>query len=218
MHYSLFFGLNFLRKVKMKIIQKIKKTLEYQSGFLCSAHLNALNDINADLRQGLNISLPWKAFEKISVGLKGVEPAGNNTSFQVTAGAVTYIKRRIEAILQEEKKIINLTQHQASVEQKKAGVTDLLNNKILKKLLTFNNAPTKNQMLARANEIAKIAKKAKTSHAMIGGAPFFMSFLERALVKQNIQPLYAFTKRTVTEENGVKKSIFRHEAFIKVEI
>lgn len=113
-------------------------------------------------------------------------------------------------------KIINLTQHNSSAEQKEAGVFDL-NTPVLNNLLTFNSIPTKGELEVRAVSIARMATESGAKKAMIGGAPFFMSFLEKELVKANIRPLYAFTKRVVTEVDGVKKSIFKHEGFVEVD-
>jgi hypothetical protein len=56
--------------------------------------------------------------------------------------------------------------------------------------------------------------------AMIGGAPFFMSTLEKTLKEYGIKPLYAFSKRESVEENEngiiIKKSIFKHIGFVEV--
>lgn len=55
---------------------------------------------------------------------------------------------------------------------------------------------------------------------MIGGAPYLMPILEKALAKYGIQILYSFTKRETvekTDENGnvVKTAIFRHVGFVE---
>ena len=61
----------------------------------------------------------------------------------------------------------------------------------------------------------------KTFHikAMIGGAPYLMSELEKELWYRGIEPVYAFTKRESVEsvdENGnvTKTAIFKHAGFV----
>ena len=54
---------------------------------------------------------------------------------------------------------------------------------------------------------------------MIGGAPFFMSYLETALKSANIRPLYAFTARDSVDaeqaDGSVKKvAVFKHIGFV----
>ena len=55
---------------------------------------------------------------------------------------------------------------------------------------------------------------------MIGGAPFFMGPLERALRENGITPLYAFSKREAADikqaDGSIKKTqIFRHVGFVE---
>lgn len=114
--------------------------------------------------------------------------------------------------------MINLTQHNATADQLAVGVVDLTGDKLarLKELLTFDVAPSYSEMRERADEIAQIAKSTGETGAMIGGAPFFMQFLERALFAVGIRPFYAFSKRCVIKDaDGVKERIvFKHETFI----
>lgn len=113
--------------------------------------------------------------------------------------------------------MINLTQHQATTEQLAVGVIDLTGQQLalVKALLTFDEIPTESEMKERAYQIAEIARNHGVS-AMIGGAPFFMSYLERALHKAGVSPYYAFSKRCVIKEvDGVKERIiFKHEGFV----
>ena len=57
---------------------------------------------------------------------------------------------------------------------------------------------------------------------MIGGAPYFMSTLEKKLKEYGIKPLYSFSKRIVEESEDkdtgevVKKTIFKHLGFVEV--
>jgi len=112
--------------------------------------------------------------------------------------------------------VLNLTQHVASKAQKKAGVIDLpeAERTTLQGLLTFDTIPAKGHLAKTARAIAKLAAEHDVETAMIGGAPFFMGHLERALEAVEIQPVYAFSKRVAVETDGVKKSIFVHEGFV----
>ena len=127
--------------------------------------------------------------------------------------------------------IINLTQHTATAEQMKSGVTDLTGDAaaIVRHLLTFDDIPTGADMDYRATKIAVIAGERLAAEdrdtddterlAMIGGAPFFMTSLERALRWADIRPVYAFSVRDSVEQpdgnGGVRKiNTFRHAGFV----
>lgn len=121
--------------------------------------------------------------------------------------------------------IVNLTQHNATNEQIDAGVfnVDYDHNELdyLRSLLTFDSIPTIEDMQQRADEIAKIALRTNAKKAMIGGAPFFMGYLETALKSVGIQPLYAFSQRVsveTTAEDGTvtKQNVFKHMGFVEV--
>jgi len=84
-------------------------------------------------------------------------------------------------------KILNLTQHPASSEQRQAGVIDLppeLKRK-LAEFLTFEELPRRNEIRLRAEKIADLAYgyimgqggwgDAIIGRAMIGGAPYLMA-------------------------------------------
>ena len=94
-------------------------------------------------------------------------------------------------------KILNLTQHTATPEQVEAGVIEVFEKSKVKALLTFDEKPTKDEMEDRAIRLARICREEGVTKAMIGGAPYFMSTLERVLKENGIQPLYAFSKRIV---------------------
>jgi len=119
--------------------------------------------------------------------------------------------------------IANLTQHEASAEQLDAGVFNLEGGDCfeggagyaLKQALTFDSLPTPEEIEQRADQIAALAIGTGATIAMIGGAPYLMSALERALKASGIRPVYAFTERVSTEEDGVKTSTFRHVGFVE---
>lgn len=115
--------------------------------------------------------------------------------------------------------IINLTQHSGTPDQ---GVVEPVDKAIVSTLLTFDEPPMPREMEERAEALASIAKEAGASKAMIGGAPFFMSTLERVLMEHGVGPLYAFSKRVSidipipeSEGGGVRKqAVFRHLCFV----
>ena len=117
-------------------------------------------------------------------------------------------------------KIINLTQHQATPEQIAADVVDLApaDRARLATLLTFDTLPTRAELDRRASDIVE-EFAAGYGTAMIGGAPFFMSALERALDVRAIDAVYAFSVRESVEEtlpDGTvrKTAVFRHRGFV----
>lgn len=119
--------------------------------------------------------------------------------------------------------ILNLTQHEATPEQRAAGVIDLPADRqeVLQDLLTFIEIPDPDRIWARAHCIARFAKACGAKAAMIGGAPYLMGPLTEALHLQGITPLFAFSRREVTEETDPKTgevrktSVFRHLGFVE---
>lgn len=96
-------------------------------------------------------------------------------------------------------KIVNLTQHMATAEQVSAGVFEPANKDQVKALLTFTTAPEGADMAERAEALAQIALGEGAEAAMIGGAPYFMAPLAKALATAGIRPCYSFTERRATE-------------------
>jgi len=130
--------------------------------------------------------------------------------------------------------ILNLTQHVSTDEQKAQLVVEprMCKEKI-RKLLTFEEIPTKEEIEARAKELARIAVSEASMYAgdtdneiwitrvMIGGAPYLMGALEKALRECGFTPVYAFSKRESEEipqpDGSVKKiQVFRHIGFVEV--
>jgi len=113
--------------------------------------------------------------------------------------------------------VVNLTQHPASQEQILAGVYDLSNKAALQRLLTFDNLPSREEIEVAAAGLAELTWG--FGSAMIGGAPYLMAPLERALRRVGVRPLYAFSVRESTEETqpdgSIKKvNVFRHAGFV----
>ena len=120
------------------------------------------------------------------------------------------------------RRIVNLTQHNPTPEQIRKGVENLdERHEEIKELLTFDEIPTKEELEDRAKRLARIVlEEGVYDAAMIGGAPYFMSYLEKALKEAGIQPLYSFTRREVEEvkdgDKVIKKSVFKHIGFVEV--
>lgn len=128
---------------------------------------------------------------------------------------------------------LNLTQHRCTPDQTAAGVLDLPDDARaeVSALLTFDDLPTRQEIEARAADLADIAAfgDARTDddtdavrydRVMIGGAPWLMSALEAALRDQGLTPVYAFSRResvdTVQSDGTVRKvAVFRHAGWVE---
>jgi hypothetical protein len=120
-------------------------------------------------------------------------------------------------------KILNLTQHYATPDQIAEGVVDLVGpaREALIDMLTFDEPPTPMGVARRAKRIAELATKAGAERVMIGGAPYLMASLEKALFAAGIEPFYAFTRREVVETvqaDGIVRKVveFRHAGWVMV--
>lgn len=116
--------------------------------------------------------------------------------------------------------ILNLTQHAATSDQVLAGVTEPTDKASVQALLTFEELPSAALVAERALALAQLALVSDCQAAMIGGAPFFMGPLERALVAVGVTPFYSFTRREAAEvpdgNGGVRKTqVFRHVGFVE---
>lgn len=113
--------------------------------------------------------------------------------------------------------IINLTQHISTPEQ---GCIEPKDKSAVQALLTMDTLPTEAEILDRAMQLAQIAAlEHGAEEAMIGGAPWLMGPLERALVALGTRPVYAFSVRHSVDQlqpdGSVKKvQVFRHAGFI----
>ncbi len=117
--------------------------------------------------------------------------------------------------------ILNLTQHNPTLDQREAGVREPANTDkdAVKALLTFGEIPSREEIIRRANELAKIALDERATSAMIAGAPYLMGPLENSLRMLGIHPLFAFSVRESierTEKDGsvTKTNVFRHVGFV----
>lgn len=117
--------------------------------------------------------------------------------------------------------ILNMTQHDSTPEQGAQGVVEPEDKAAVRSLLTFTTIPSKEEVVERAEKLADAAFHAGAEAAMIGGAPYLMSALERALKAKGVKPLYAFSVREsadVTQPDGSvrKVAVFRHAGFVEV--
>jgi len=120
-------------------------------------------------------------------------------------------------------RIINLTQHTSTPDQKLAGLEDLHEgaHDEIRGWISFSSMPSHTDLKVRAEgcaaacyEYGRNHNGAPPEYALIGGAPFFQSYLAQALRDRGIIPLYAFSQRVTEEIDGVKKSVFKHEGFL----
>lgn len=126
----------------------------------------------------------------------------------------------------EKEMIINLTQHPATADQIAVGVVDLPADQRARlcALLTFDALPKREEIEDAAEQIALLADAILPEEgdhaAMIGGAPWLMAPLERALLEQRIRPVYAFSVResveqTLPDGSVMKVNVFRHAGFVQ---
>lgn len=117
--------------------------------------------------------------------------------------------------------ILNLTQHIPTPAQVEAGVVEPRNKAEVQNLLTFEVLPSKEEIKARAQALARLAQAAGAEAALIGGVQYLMSSLEQALKEVGIKPIYSFSVRRSVEErlpDGTvrKTSIFEHRGWVEV--
>lgn len=105
------------------------------------------------------------------------------------------------------KTILNLTQHSATSAQTADGLVDLteLDAADIRSLLDFKTLPSREEIEKRAKDIAALAygileeeserRGEEIRTVMIGGAPYLMGPLERALESLRISAVYAFSER-----------------------
>lgn len=111
-------------------------------------------------------------------------------------------------------RIFNLTQHAATPDQVQAGVVEPADKRAVSTLLTFHSAPNKGELSRRAAELATMVANAGISSAMIGGAPYLMGPLEKALGERGITALYSFSERRSTEQTQPDGSVQKVNIFV----
>lgn len=91
--------------------------------------------------------------------------------------------------------IYNLTQFEATENQKEDGIVDVDNAEYIKEMLTFIEFPTPDIMFKKATNIANYAKNLGASEVLIGGPQYFMPYLTRALKSNNIKCYYSYAPK-----------------------
>ena len=117
-------------------------------------------------------------------------------------------------------KIVNLTQHVSTDDQRAAGVVDMEDRELVADLLNFDELPTAKQIQNRAETLASLIDEPAGTSIMIGGAPFLMPALVKSLEKRGFIALFAFSKRVsgeIANADGTvtKTSVFKHLGFIE---
>lgn len=115
--------------------------------------------------------------------------------------------------------ILNLTQHTATPEQVAAGVHEPRDKGRVQELLTFEELPGVLEVEDRVCELVAVAQSHDHPQVMIGGAPYLMGPLEKALYTAGFYPMYSFTKRDsveVPQPDGstLKTQVFRHVGWV----
>lgn len=87
--------------------------------------------------------------------------------------------------------------------------------------LTFDALPSKAEIEQKALALVSLAKENNAQAVMIGGVPFFMATLEKALKEAGLTVLYAFSVRESVDEHQpdgtvVKHAVFKHAGFVEV--
>jgi hypothetical protein len=115
-------------------------------------------------------------------------------------------------------KIINLTQHPATRNQKEDGVFDLPEVKFeyIRKLMTFDEYwdISGHNMRSIAEKLATIAEEFEADGVMIGGAPWFMRPLEETLFNHDLKVFYAFSKRISIVDQMDDGSVHKRLKFV----
>jgi hypothetical protein len=134
------------------------------------------------------------------------------------------------------RKVVNMTQHAATAEQRADGVVDLPDSmrQALSSYLTFETLPSAGDLHLAAGAIADlfdlfVASELEEDFSgdisgwpvpLIGGAPYLMPFLERVFLDRHSPVLYSFSQResvdTASPAGTKKVSLFRHAGFIEI--
>lgn len=209
----------------LAILQASAETVNY-------AHIHVSTAWRLDVSEGIRIKKGYdsatRALEEAAIetfgteaeALEALEELAREIGIPSTRMGVLADNAYSDPVCIRADRIINLTQHTATAEQVEAGVVDPAEKSAVQAALTFDAIPTASEMAERAELLARIAADSGCKRAMIGGAPFFMAPLERALLAAGIQPVYAFSVRDSREESdgngGIRKiNVFRHVGFVE---
>jgi len=118
------------------------------------------------------------------------------------------------------KRILNLTQHQATPAQVAAGVVEPSDKAHVQALLTFNTLEDTYHMRERALRLVGVTLGVDCDAVMVGGAPFFMPTLVAVMQEHDVKVVFAFSVREsveVTNPDGTvtKRSSFSHAGWVE---
>lgn len=115
--------------------------------------------------------------------------------------------------------ILNLTQHLRSFEQIQQGLVEPENKALVKEALTLN-VNSAEEMHKAINEkvdmLINIADSHRLNTVLVGGHPGLTAVLVEKLKSKRYTVVMSHSDREVTENAGVKTSIFRHKFFYEL--
>jgi len=119
--------------------------------------------------------------------------------------------------------ILNLTQHPATKDQVDVGVVNVTDADLpkLKKALTFDEPPTRLELIRRRQTIVGMASKYNCPSVMLGGAPYLCTELDLSFSLDGYKVLYSFSKRVSIEFKDsttgevTKTNVFKHIGWVQ---
>ena len=125
----------------------------------------------------------------------------------------------MESIMND--RILNFTQHKATLNQAVGGLFEPDNKDQIKNLLTLIGIKNAVQLTSlireRVDKLTRIAIDSGFNKVLIGGHPGLTSALAIELKKNNIEPVMAHSDRMyLKDEAGIKTFKFEHTFFYNV--
>ena len=164
-------------------------------------------------RISTEVTKPDGTVEKVStMDLKGFV---SNDDIRIERSTPTVVP------VENEGKILNLTQHNASPQQVAAGVVEPQDKESVRDIITFKEMPDGETLKEKAVALANVAKSEGYDRVMIGGAPYFNSVVETACKAVGVQPVYAYTappvSKVVNNPDGsvTTTKVFEFKGFIE---
>ena len=121
-------------------------------------------------------------------------------------------------------KILNLTQHELTEEQKKDGIAEpgAENREQIVSLLNFCCKPDAASIRKRATVLARMAEEEGAEGVMLGGAPYLMPALVESMRERGLRVFFSYSPRVSIErtrpDGGVEKvSVFRYQGLFEIE-
>lgn len=121
--------------------------------------------------------------------------------------------------------ILNITRHKTTEGQKLDNVVDLPEYIIdeINRLCTFQPLPTLQELRVCAEKVVDIIENLQypdVDGVMCGGAPYFNSILDKALISRGFVPHYPFTIRNYTRTTNPdgsinQQAVYKHMGLVK---